>query len=446
MKRKLLAFIAIAAISSSLWTANVFASHIPENFENKEIPTQLLSSGDPTLGRLIGDISRGNHPQAPYAASKIIVPRPFQSQFPAVPKGNCNTNFTDINGHWAENEIKTLAKDGYISGFSDGTFRPDAPITYAEFAAIVSRFGFQPVRFDNVMQYDLIDVFSSFNRKADYFNALLVADETGLWGNHVKLGYEVGFMSSNRKPDTIYGSLDAEGNANRQYIALFLANLVEYQQNDKSVRLNFTDTAEINVNSDGDIVNAVKRLANNGIISNQGAFRPNDNITQAELATMICKIMDKYHWDTTLVSDNLYGNYRQYFWEQDDKLMDLVNEARISGGVAPVVYNADLQAICEIKMIDKTIYGYDSFGSAHTCSYGTMEEMRKKFGFPYYIGENAAAALATPQYTGQLLAEHAHSVWTNSEGHRKNYMDANHQYGGFALGEGYGYEGLAYGK
>lgn len=64
--------------------------------QSKEIPTQLLASGDPTLGRLIGDISRGNHPQAPYAASEIIVPRPVQSQFPAIPKAKGNSDFTDI--------------------------------------------------------------------------------------------------------------------------------------------------------------------------------------------------------------------------------------------------------------------------------------------------------------------------------------------------------------
>lgn len=39
----------------------------------------------------------------------------------------------DIQGHWAEATIRRLAEKGVISGYQDGTFRPDARITRAEF-------------------------------------------------------------------------------------------------------------------------------------------------------------------------------------------------------------------------------------------------------------------------------------------------------------------------
>jgi parallel beta-helix repeat protein len=44
---------------------------------------------------------------------------------------------TDIKGHWAEPFIRGLYDKGLISGFSDGTFKPDDKMTRAQFAAIV---------------------------------------------------------------------------------------------------------------------------------------------------------------------------------------------------------------------------------------------------------------------------------------------------------------------
>ncbi len=41
----------------------------------------------------------------------------------------------DITGHWAEDTIKEMADEGLISGYDDGTFRPNNDITRAEFAA-----------------------------------------------------------------------------------------------------------------------------------------------------------------------------------------------------------------------------------------------------------------------------------------------------------------------
>lgn len=41
--------------------------------------------------------------------------------------------FKDIKGHWAEKEIKEGAKKGIIKGYPDGTFRPDKPLTRAEY-------------------------------------------------------------------------------------------------------------------------------------------------------------------------------------------------------------------------------------------------------------------------------------------------------------------------
>ena len=49
--------------------------------------------------------------------------------------------FSDVpKGCWAANYIGHMQQFGIINGYSDGSFRPDAPVTRAEFAAIASRF------------------------------------------------------------------------------------------------------------------------------------------------------------------------------------------------------------------------------------------------------------------------------------------------------------------
>ena len=48
-------------------------------------------------------------------------------------------SFSDISGHWAENEIERAAAFGWISGYPDGTFSPDARITRAEAMTMINR-------------------------------------------------------------------------------------------------------------------------------------------------------------------------------------------------------------------------------------------------------------------------------------------------------------------
>lgn len=53
-----------------------------------------------------------------------------------------DNNFSDVaKGKWYNRAISTLAKAGIIKGDPAGTYRPDDPITRAEMAAIIARFG-----------------------------------------------------------------------------------------------------------------------------------------------------------------------------------------------------------------------------------------------------------------------------------------------------------------
>ena len=52
-----------------------------------------------------------------------------------------SNTFSDVaKSHWAANYIGHMQQFGIITGYADGSFRPDASVTRAEFAAIASRF------------------------------------------------------------------------------------------------------------------------------------------------------------------------------------------------------------------------------------------------------------------------------------------------------------------
>ncbi|MGL5754013.1 MAG: family 10 glycosylhydrolase [Paraclostridium sp.] len=47
-----------------------------------------------------------------------------------------DSNFTDVKGHWAESYINDFYNKGYINGYEDNTFKPENPITRAEFVKV----------------------------------------------------------------------------------------------------------------------------------------------------------------------------------------------------------------------------------------------------------------------------------------------------------------------
>jgi hypothetical protein len=49
------------------------------------------------------------------------------------------SSFTDISGHWAKIQIEQAVAKGYVAGYPNGTFKPDAPVTRAQFITMLVR-------------------------------------------------------------------------------------------------------------------------------------------------------------------------------------------------------------------------------------------------------------------------------------------------------------------
>lgn len=76
-------------------------------------------------------------------------------------------SFTDMNTHWARGYVATAAREGYIKGFPDQTFRPDKPIARQELAVLLDRVIDLP---------DTVDLQQNFYRD--------VSPESNSWSNN----------------------------------------------------------------------------------------------------------------------------------------------------------------------------------------------------------------------------------------------------------------------
>ncbi len=70
---------------------------------------------------------------------------------------DATANFSDIDGHWAAEFIKTFVGKGYLVGYPDGTFKPEAKITRAEMVVVMTRVVGSVADADAVVNYADID-------------------------------------------------------------------------------------------------------------------------------------------------------------------------------------------------------------------------------------------------------------------------------------------------
>ena len=104
---------------------------IPEMLNGEDHYAYLLGYEDGTV-RPNGSISRAEVATVLFRLLKDDV------RTQNLTKDNAYSDVSDTA--WYSTAVSTLSKMGVISGYPDGTFRPNAPITRAEFAAMIARF------------------------------------------------------------------------------------------------------------------------------------------------------------------------------------------------------------------------------------------------------------------------------------------------------------------
>jgi uncharacterized repeat protein (TIGR02543 family) len=195
--------------------------------------------------------------------------------------------FRDISGHWAEKEVAAWTVRGLANGYPDGTFRPDNPITRAEFLTLVNRaFGYMEMAAGQI------------NTSAISVTPVTFSDvaETDWYAAEVAKAAAVGYLGG--YPDR---TMRPQNPITRQEVAAVLARIlpldVDSAQNDEdnlkdkaslsgiNVLKGLTDQAQIPEWSQAAIGAAVNGGYMNGYPD--GAFRPGQDITRAEALAVL---------------------------------------------------------------------------------------------------------------------------------------------------------------
>lgn len=188
------------------------------------------------------------------AAPLVIMQAPAQAQ----------SRFSDISAdYWAGEFIQELADRGVISGFPDGSFRPNDPVTRAQFAAMVSQ---------------------AFRRSATRGTVSFADVPSSYWAAAaIRDAYTTGFLSG--YPNNIFRP---DENIPRAQVLVSLANGLGYASG------NSTDQTLLAYNDASAIPNwarpSVAAATDRQIVVNYpnvGTLAPNRAATRAEVAAFI---------------------------------------------------------------------------------------------------------------------------------------------------------------
>jgi hypothetical protein len=134
-----------------------------QQFKHQQVKASQISSlllGSVVSGALLsaGASIAGNVPtQGSKSLETVATTNPIAT---AIDSGNqtattpnsgriAQGTLSDVSGNWAEPFIRVLAEKNIIVGYPDGTYKPDQPVTRAEFAAMLGKaFDLQPIRAD----------------------------------------------------------------------------------------------------------------------------------------------------------------------------------------------------------------------------------------------------------------------------------------------------------
>ena len=176
-----------------------------------------------------------------------------------------NKKFRDVIGHWAEKEIMFLAEKGWISGYLDGTYKPNKPVTRAQAAKIISNFlGLTPTN-------EKIS-FSDVNQNH------WALDVVNLVAQHKIMN---GIGDGRFAPDAI---------VTRAQMAQIIYNAGFYSHSTNNQMNSFVD-----VDHNHWAYEAIETMKQEGILNGyrDGRFGPNDSTSRAQLAVIIYRLYER---------------------------------------------------------------------------------------------------------------------------------------------------------
>lgn len=175
--------------------------------------------------------------------------------------------FSDVAGHWAQEQIEHMARQGVINGMDDGTFQPDSSVTRAQFATMLVKALELPTGEGN-------GSFTDVSESEWYAPYAVAARRAGIVN-----GYED-------------GSFQPEREISRQEMAILLRAVCAKQGL-------YEDLTDIRIFSDWEQIalwaaESVQAVVGFGLMQgmDDGTFSPECGATRAQAAVVLCRLLD----------------------------------------------------------------------------------------------------------------------------------------------------------
>lgn len=194
--------------------------------------------------------------------------------------------YSDLKGHWAEEYMEELAERGFLSGYEDGTMKPDKTLSLCEALVILSRF------------YTLDDTAMEWVC-SDYAGALSALPGKLSWAKE-PLGI---CLAAGIIKESEIRKLDLSDAAEKEELAVFIVRtlrMTDLATSMASEDLPFSDTGSITASYRG----YVSVLNSLGIVSGDtaGKFNPRSTVTRAVAAAMISRTLQYLDEQETALS------------------------------------------------------------------------------------------------------------------------------------------------
>jgi hypothetical protein len=179
-------------------------------------------------------------------------------------------SLSDVSGHWAEPYINSAINKDITTGYSDGTFKPDKPVTRAEFASMMNK----ALGNTGTASITFTDVPSSAWYYSDVSKAVAAA-------------YVSGYDNNSFKPNDPI---------TREEAAVMISRIVPSGGTADNLR-SFGDYGSIS----GWALTGMQKSTGKGYVGayNGDNLHPKDKLTRAQTVKIICDIIDK----ETIVSE-----------------------------------------------------------------------------------------------------------------------------------------------
>ena len=200
--------------------------------------------------------------------------------------------FSDISDHWARSYIERVEENGLVSGYEDGTFKPDNNVTVLESLVMLSRL----YDIDDDIKEEIIDEYKPSLKTMKN----ILYNEWSL--DYLAVAIELGIVGEQAIKD-MFANENVFNDAKREEVAVLLTMALGLNDEVKSLKtyvLPFNDRDEITASARPYIYLMHEKEIMLG--DNKKNINPGDKITRAEIATLLDKAFD-YIDDNNILPD-----------------------------------------------------------------------------------------------------------------------------------------------